>query len=583
MRLRSSPPPTLSLAPLPPTPAPSATSTVSPVDPKREPTPFDELPMSHLISFPMIDSPTSGDPVDASNPFEPFHTLQNQYTSYQSSTSLLRDAFDYYRLQTSNTSPISDALNMSLHAPALKPQLHAHTLPDHLTSPLSYPAPIQQQQSPQQQCITTSHLFSTPALTVPRPVKASSPPMDDDASPPPASSSSQSPTQKKRPPRAAISTKDFVPPDVSGLSKREARLVKNRAAAFLSRQRKREEFECMEVRVARLEQENARLLALTQSSSRSPSPSSSSKPAKSEPTELVDAELASLRSMLAQSRARAAELESEVTRLRSSGSDSATSSSDAGSDAGSPGAPIQVKRENVGADTLPKRTGAGLFGVVLLCALPSLLSFPAPAVPYATSRFAFGSGSHHPNRAQAESLLDWTGMDIDGESNSGSRRKVHLPLSFLNGQTGASDLLQGFTSGSGFELVPSPDLDSSTEAEFDVSFVPSAAEGKIRVRIETPSEPSLIRGGSSSPSSLGSGSPALGFAQTSPSDGWDLDFAAPEHAPGMMWDTAAAGANVDVSLFTSSASATGRRRVRIALKSGPVAGAEGGEWEVEVR
>lgn len=35
----------------------------------------------------------------------------------------------------------------------------------------------------------------------------------------------------------------FVPPDTSGLTKREARLVKNRAAAFLSRQRKREQFE----------------------------------------------------------------------------------------------------------------------------------------------------------------------------------------------------------------------------------------------------------------------------------------------------------------------------------------------------
>ena len=52
---------------------------------------------------------------------------------------------------------------------------------------------------------------------------------------------------KKRSIGERISSKDFVPPDVSGLSKREARLVKNRAAAFLSRQRKREEFECMEV------------------------------------------------------------------------------------------------------------------------------------------------------------------------------------------------------------------------------------------------------------------------------------------------------------------------------------------------
>lgn len=89
---------------------------------------------------------------------------------------------------------------------------------------------------------------------------------------------------KKRAIGERISSKDFVPPDVSGLSKREARLVKNRAAAFLSRQRKREEFECMEVyvtpsplssslltitsflrRVAELEQENARLLALSSS------------------------------------------------------------------------------------------------------------------------------------------------------------------------------------------------------------------------------------------------------------------------------------------------------------------------------
>jgi hypothetical protein len=53
-------------------------------------------------------------------------------------------------------------------------------------------------------------------------------------------------TKKPRASGERIRSKDFVPPDVSGLSKREARLVKNRAAAFLSRQRKREEFECME-------------------------------------------------------------------------------------------------------------------------------------------------------------------------------------------------------------------------------------------------------------------------------------------------------------------------------------------------
>jgi len=61
------------------------------------------------------------------------------------------------------------------------------------------------------------------------------------------SASPAPPVAKKRAVGERVSSKDFIPPDVSGLSKREARLVKNRAAAFLSRQRKREEFECMEM------------------------------------------------------------------------------------------------------------------------------------------------------------------------------------------------------------------------------------------------------------------------------------------------------------------------------------------------
>lgn len=64
-----------------------------------------------------------------------------------------------------------------------------------------------------------------------------------------SNSSQNGSTSTKRRGGTRISVADFVPPDVSGLSKREARLVKNRAAAFLSRQRKREEFETMEVYV----------------------------------------------------------------------------------------------------------------------------------------------------------------------------------------------------------------------------------------------------------------------------------------------------------------------------------------------
>ncbi|KAF8305917.1 hypothetical protein DL93DRAFT_290948 [Clavulina sp. PMI_390] len=65
-----------------------------------------------------------------------------------------------------------------------------------------------------------------------------------------SSSAPPPPKRQRAAPSGPISTKDWVPPDVTGLNKREARLVKNRAAAFLSRQRKREEFEQMEMYVS---------------------------------------------------------------------------------------------------------------------------------------------------------------------------------------------------------------------------------------------------------------------------------------------------------------------------------------------
>lgn len=111
-------------------------------------------------------------------------------------------------------------------------------------------------ESEPQLCLPTSQVFDM--SYAPSPEAMSSPPSEADPLPPtpaltpaviPAkrpSTSSVPPTSVSKKPRATISTKDYIPPDVSGLSKREARLVKNRAAAFLSRQRKREEFECME-------------------------------------------------------------------------------------------------------------------------------------------------------------------------------------------------------------------------------------------------------------------------------------------------------------------------------------------------
>lgn len=107
-----------------------------------------------------------------------------------------------------------------------------------------------------QLCLPTSQVFDM--SYAPTPEAMSSPPSETEQLPPTPPSRHASVVPSKRPSTSgtsvskkargsAVSTKDYVPPDVSGLSKREARLVKNRAAAFLSRQRKREEFETMEL------------------------------------------------------------------------------------------------------------------------------------------------------------------------------------------------------------------------------------------------------------------------------------------------------------------------------------------------
>lgn len=113
-------------------------------------------------------------------------------------------------------------------------------------------------------CIPTHQVFDIPRnAPVPSPSPSPSPAPEQQLQPRLSISINPSTVPQKRPCSSAgstskkvrggerTSTKDFVPPDVSGLSKREARLVKNRAAAFLSRQRKREEFETMEMYVLR--------------------------------------------------------------------------------------------------------------------------------------------------------------------------------------------------------------------------------------------------------------------------------------------------------------------------------------------
>jgi hypothetical protein len=82
-------------------------------------------------------------------------------------------------------------------------------------------------------CISTQQVFdlaSDEACMTPGPVVPSdaSPQREPSTGAKRASTPSTAPVKKARAAGERITTKDFVPPDVSGMSKREARLVKNR-------------------------------------------------------------------------------------------------------------------------------------------------------------------------------------------------------------------------------------------------------------------------------------------------------------------------------------------------------------------
>lgn len=334
-----------------------------------------------------------------------------------------------------------------------------------------------------------------------------------------------------RKPRERISTKDFIPPDVSGLSKREARLVKNRAAAFLSRQRKREEFECMEVRVAELEQENARLLAL----------------AKGEASpELTEIE---------QLKARLAAAEQRTQQLSDQLKQAEAQAPAVKMEATEPELPPPVSRSS---PLYTNKSGAGLGLMVLLCALPSLLSVPAQAnVP---SSFSLPLTDHSLsyldtyNSFDLSSLIsgdhhDWSianpmDLDFDMTNDYPARSSQSLPISAA-------------INGGKLELGDQP-LDISFDAI-------SSEDGKIRVRIHPPASaagsPSSI---SSLPSTPGSASPHyIKSEQEDPFLGvGGFDF----------------GSELSLDQDVSGA----KKRIRIALRNMPGEGSEGGEWEVEV-
>ncbi|KAG1781946.1 hypothetical protein EV702DRAFT_495927 [Suillus placidus] len=223
----------------------------------------------------------------------------------------------------------------------------------------------------QQLCLPTHQVFdfpevpniSSPSLSVSPPLsKSSQPSISIDTNMHTEGLSSlpvAGPSKRPRTGGERITTKDFIPPDVSGLSKREARLVKNRAAAFLSRQRKREEFEAMEIRVKELEEDNARLQTAAK---------------RGHAYDELLSEVEQLRARLSASEKRGRELKAELSRRSISDVHVKTENYEHSLTPVSPSASLPIHSH--------QRSGATLgLMQVLLCTLPSLLSMSPRLLP----------------------------------------------------------------------------------------------------------------------------------------------------------------------------------------------------------
>ncbi|KAI0764337.1 hypothetical protein BD413DRAFT_606300 [Trametes elegans] len=425
-----------------------------------------------------------------------------------------------------------------------------------------------------------------------------------------------------------VTTKDFVPPDVTGLSKREARLVKNRAAAFLSRQRKREEFENMEIRVAELEQENARLLALAQQQpSQTPAP--------------VDqgllSEVEQLRQQLAETQQRERELAEKLSSVPAQEPEPVRKSDSVKMETVEPQLPVSLRAHK------GERSGASFGLMVLLCALPTLLSMPAHNAM--SSGISFGSSTSHSHSHSHSTSLDmatFPANDYDWGLGLGSgAMDLDLAPSSLASDERAAE--------PEFKKLEFVDVDAEKLglSGLDISFDASAAkDGRIRVRIHPPSAPGSSASSSSASDNGSDGAqmkdddlamwhdaeddlgPFLGIGAND--FGFDLEQPG-LHAPSFNFGYHPSSSSLSSSFSTASSPASaasptggaffhgapspsqlsneyefelgseygsvgsgmsragspgalgsGRRRVRIALRGMPGKGREGGEWEVEV-
>ncbi|KAJ7270020.1 hypothetical protein B0H12DRAFT_1094077 [Mycena haematopus] len=448
-------------------------------------------------------------------------------------------------------------------------------------------------------CVPTHQLFDFPQLS-PSPSEPPSPvhhPRLSISINPVACKRSSSPETRepiKKRTGERISSKDFVPPDVSGLSKREARLVKNRAAAFLSRQRKREEFELMEVRVAELEQENARLLALAQGGS----PSAPVPRKKTESNDVLVSEIEQLRAQLraAEERERKLKLNAELNAK--------TASHDV------PPVKIEPSEPSLSLSPAPrmqsahKSAAASLGLVVLICALPSLFSVPSSSalptsfsLPHSSlpASSSFDFNSFLPNE------YDWsrTGnsvMDLDAdEKRTVTVTSTTRKLEFSDEESGVLTGLGGLDIS--FDTSPLDDGKIRVRIHHPSSSVSSRAPspgGNYATKQESPftmflgpqSEPSASLLSESYvsegyPSSSSGSDPFLGIGGYTP---YSAPFSPRMYSQDDITSVDYSESDFGVASEYSVPDSTtgGRRRVRIVLKSMPASGGEGGEWEVQL-
>ncbi|KAH9856780.1 hypothetical protein C2E23DRAFT_721334 [Lenzites betulinus] len=413
-----------------------------------------------------------------------------------------------------------------------------------------------------------------------------------------------------------VTTKDFVPPDVTGLSKREARLVKNRAAAFLSRQRKREEFENMEVRVAELEQENARLQALA---------SQPQGAQGSAPDQGLLSEVELLRRQLAETQQRERELAAKLSNVPSREPSPVSQVDPVKVEAVEPQLSASLRAHK------GERSGASFGLMVLLCALPTLLSMPAHHAM--SSGVSFNpSGSHSHSHSTSLDMATFPTSDYDWNLGYGTgAMDLDLAPSTLTSPERAEPE---------FKKLEFVDLDAEKLglSGLDISFDASAAkDGRIRVRIHPPSTTGSSTSSAASENGsdsalfkdteedqtmwhdaeddlgpfLGIGANDFGFDQglqassldfgypssslsafaassspSSPSSAFFQNVPSPsqmaneyEFELGSEYGSVGSGMS---RAGSPGAQAAGRRRVRIALRGMPGKGREGGEWEVEV-